>query len=327
MQVFDTEDICRGRRIDYWNELASDSLVPMRISARGDGCRFQGRLWSEQLGAVTVVSAKSSPVIIQRASIDVSRAHQRMFLLSVAEEGNYLVRRRRDEFTVKAGDLFLSDSTEFGECIHGGCSVIVFVFPEDLIKAHLPIVDDVLSLVVSGSRGVGAVASDMVRAIGRNLRFGLVPAAAEHLCAGLLNVTAAAFSECLPATQPCAVTSGARRVQILRYVDAHLTEGDLTIANAALAFGLSDRYVRSLFEGNGETLSSYIQRRRLEGSARQLRDPLCGLRTVSTIAFDWGFNSLASYDRAFKARFDVSPGEYRVRSAMQPASVVLSGSD
>jgi AraC-like DNA-binding protein len=322
MRVFATETVDECRRIDYWNELASDSLVPMRISVRGNPSRFHGRLWAEQLAGITVIGARSSPVVIQRARFDMAQARQRMFLLHVAEEGSYHVRRPGCEFDVKPGDLLFSDSAESSEWVHGGCSVIIFVIPEDLLKVHLPIADDVLPLVVSGSRGTGAVASAMIQAVVRNLRFGMVPAAAEHLCAGLLNVTAAAFCECLGALPPCAVTRGARRAEIVRYVDAHLAEGDLTVANVATVFGLSDRYVRSLFEEDGEALSTYIQRRRLEGSARQLRDPMWRVRTVSAIAFDWGFNSLASYDRAFKARFDISPGEYRARSVASNASVV-----
>jgi AraC family transcriptional regulator, positive regulator of tynA and feaB len=312
VQTFTTGHVETRRRLDYWSDLASNAITPMRVSAGGQSS-FEGRLWTEKLGAIDIARAYSSSVVIRRTPQEISRSADRAFLLSIAEETSYSFRVRGCQLVGRPGDLLLTDSAEPEEIIHSGCTAIVLRMSESLLKAHLPAADDVTGLIVRGDRGAGLMASTMIRSLARNMRHGFDVNVCEHLTAALLHSIAAAYSEAfgVKATATATATAESRRFEITRYVDAHLGDSDLTVQNTALAFGVSDRYVRMLFESTGEPLSSYIQRRRLEESARQLRDPLWRARTVSEIAFNWGFNSLGSYDRAFKVRFDRTPSEYR----------------
>ena len=313
MQVFTTGQVDTSRRLDYWSALASDAITPMRVSA-GKDSSFEGRLWTAKLGDIDIARAYSSSVVIRRTPEEIARAEQCAFLLSISEEASYRFRIRGSQREGRAGELLLTASTEREEIVHSGCTVIVLRVPDLLLKAHLPAADDLIGLVVRGDCGAGLVASTMIRALARNMRNGFDTAVGEHLTAALLHSVAAAYAETFGTPSVSMVTVESRRFEITRYADAHLADSDLTVQKVALAFGLSDRYVRMLFEGEREPLSAYIQRRRLEESARQLRDPLWRSRTVSEIAFNWGFNSLGSYDRAFKARFEVTPREYRQRS-------------
>lgn len=59
----------------------------------------------------------------------------------------------------------------------------------------------------------------------------------------------------------------------------------------------------------GESIHQYIRRTRMEYAANQLMfDPKS---SVADIANDCGFNSVSSFNRAFKATFTMSPGEWR----------------
>jgi AraC-like DNA-binding protein len=310
VHVFTTGQVDTRRRLDYWSELASDAITPMRVSAGRDSV-FEGRLWTEKLGTVDMARAYSSPVVIRRTPNEISRGTEHAYLLSISEETSYSFCIRGRRRVGRPGDILLTDSTEREEIVHSGCTVIVFRVVEQRLKAHLPAADDVVGLLVPGDRGAGLVASQMIRSLARNMRQGFDASVGEHLTTALLHSVAAAYSEAFGARYVSVATAESRRFEITRYVDAHLGDSDLTVQKVALAFGVSDRYVRMLFEDSGEPLSAHIQRRRLEESARQLRDPLWHSRTVSEIAFNWGFNSLGSYDRAFKARFDVTPREYR----------------
>jgi AraC family transcriptional regulator, positive regulator of tynA and feaB len=310
VQTFTTGQVETRRRLDYWSDLASNAITPMRVSA-GAHSSFEGRLWTEKLGAIDIARAYSSSVNIRRTPQEISRSADRAFLLSISEETSYSFRVRGCQLVGRPGDLLLTDSAEPEEIIHSGCTVVVLRMPGSLLKAHLPAADDLTGLIVRGDRGAGLMASTMIRSLARNMRHGFDGNVSEHLTAAVLHSIAAAYSEAFGVKSASTATAASRRFEITRYVDAHLGDSDLTVQKAALAFGVSDRYVRMLFESTGEPLSSYIQRRRLEESARQLRDPLWRARTVSEIAFNWGFNSLGSYDRAFKVRFDRTPSEYR----------------
>jgi AraC family transcriptional activator of tynA and feaB len=56
---------------------------------------------------------------------------------------------------------------------------------------------------------------------------------------------------------------------------------------------------------------------RLTRCRQALEDPLQDNRTVSEIAYGWGFSDMAHFGRRFKAMYDVSPRDYR-KSANGP---------
>ena len=79
----------------------------------------------------------------------------------------------------------------------------------------------------------------------------------------------------------------------------------------AAGLSLSPRYMRLVFSSEGETISDYIMRRRLEECAHQLTSAPWRGRSITDTAFDWGFSSVAHFTRSFKAKFAATPSEYR----------------
>jgi AraC-like DNA-binding protein len=72
---------------------------------------------------------------------------------------------------------------------------------------------------------------------------------------------------------------------------------------------MSVRYLHRLFEDAGASVRATILARRLD----RCRDALAGSprRSISEIAFAWGFNDAAHFSRVFKARFGGSPRDLR----------------
>ncbi len=92
-----------------------------------------------------------------------------------------------------------------------------------------------------------------------------------------------------------AAVIGARRVQIKRYIEANLRNPELSVRSVAAAFGISPRYLHIMFSRDVETVSDYVLRRRLEECGRQLADALWRQRTITEIAFGWGFNNATHF--------------------------------
>jgi transcriptional regulator GlxA family with amidase domain len=92
-------------------------------------------------------------------------------------------------------------------------------------------------------------------------------------------------------------------------VERRLGDPSLTPASIATAHALSLRYVHRLWaQESAETLGRHILRRRLERCRDDLPDPA---RTVTEIAFRWGFRSPAHFSRAYRAHFGVPPSAHR----------------
>lgn len=103
-------------------------------------------------------------------------------------------------------------------------------------------------------------------------------------------------------------------VAIRRHIDLHLADPSLTPASAATAIGISTRQLHRLFKPTGITFARYVLRQRL----LRCRDTIAGAtgtgRSVIDIALGWGFNSMATFYRAFASEFGSSPTVLRGQS-------------
>jgi AraC-like DNA-binding protein len=105
-----------------------------------------------------------------------------------------------------------------------------------------------------------------------------------------------------------------RLAAVKRYVDQHLADPDLAPAGAAVALGVSPRQLHRLFEPTGVSFARYVLRQRL----LKCRDAVGGAtgsgRSIVDIAFGWGFNSMATFYRAFTSEFGGAPAVLRAAS-------------
>lgn len=86
---------------------------------------------------------------------------------------------------------------------------------------------------------------------------------------------------------------------------------EVTLAGLARLLGTNTAYLsRALNEGLGVTFSAFINSRRVEAVKRKLADPTVN-DDILTIAFAAGFNSKASFNRAFAEMVGVTPSAYR----------------
>jgi AraC-like DNA-binding protein len=60
-------------------------------------------------------------------------------------------------------------------------------------------------------------------------------------------------------------------------------------------------------------MSDYIRYKRLEKCAEDLIRTQPEKRSITDIAYFWGFNNSSSFTRTFKAYFGISPMEYKRR--------------
>lgn len=87
------------------------------------------------------------------------------------------------------------------------------------------------------------------------------------------------------------------------------------VADNTGALVVSNRYVHKLFASTEMSLTKTISDKRTAQTARYLSDP--GLRelSITDIAFMIGFNDSAYFSRVFKARYGLSPKQFRQRKS------------
>ena len=98
--------------------------------------------------------------------------------------------------------------------------------------------------------------------------------------------------------------------QVKRHIRKHLGAADLSPAQIAHHFGISRTRLYKLFESVGG-ISRYQRHLRLQRCLTDLQDPSHSQKQISEIAYRWGFNHPATFNRNFRNAFDTTPGEAR----------------
>src|SRR5262245_6639049 len=102
-----------------------------------------------------------------------------------------------------------------------------------------------------------------------------------------------------------------RRIdRVIDHIRDHL-DRTVSLAELAKVACFSEFHFHRIFGAiTGETVNSLANRFRLKKAARLLR---YADRSVTEIAFDCGFSSSATFSRAFRSAYDISPRDYRKR--------------
>lgn len=99
---------------------------------------------------------------------------------------------------------------------------------------------------------------------------------------------------------------------IVDYVAENLADPGLSVERVAGAVGLSQRYVNRLFASDELHLMQWVWKERLTHCYRELQASGRG-RSITSIAYAWGFSDSAHFSRAFRRCFGVSPSQVRDR--------------
>jgi len=94
-------------------------------------------------------------------------------------------------------------------------------------------------------------------------------------------------------------------VRAQAFIREHLRDPDLSIDQISTALGCTKRYLHMLFSERGMTVSDYIWRARLQ-HCRQELEAHAG-KTITDVAFSWGFSSSSHFSRVFRKCYGVVP--------------------
>jgi AraC-like DNA-binding protein len=120
--------------------------------------------------------------------------------------------------------------------------------------------------------------------------------------------------------------SAARETHLLNLraeVEERLPDPDLSPASIAAACGIGARYANFLLAKDDLSLGRLIQERRLDRCRKSFEDASMAHRTISDIAYGWGFSDMTHFSRAFKKAYGILPSEYRKLSQLERSGLIL----
>ena len=98
---------------------------------------------------------------------------------------------------------------------------------------------------------------------------------------------------------------------LLAFCRQNLHDPELSPQRAADHLRISVRTLHLRFKQIGQTFGHWILEKRLEACREALCDRNQRALNISQIAYRWGFNDLSHFNKAFRARFKLSPRAWR----------------
>ncbi len=98
---------------------------------------------------------------------------------------------------------------------------------------------------------------------------------------------------------------------MLAFCRQNLHDANLSPQLVASHFGISVRTLHLRFEKLGQSFGRWLLENRLDACSKTLRDSYQRNCSISEIAYRWGFNDLSHFNKAFRARFGMTPSEAR----------------
>jgi AraC-like DNA-binding protein len=215
------------------------------------------------------------------------------------------------EFSTRPGDIILADAdAAFRTRANEHYRHHIWMLPYGVLDPHLPQLPRPLVVHIPATSGITPLVTAYIDALATSLT-GLSEAQAVMVADNLGRLLAIACGGAI-GDHELAVRQ-AVLAQARQHIEQHLTSPDLNPDSVARALGISVRQLHLVFERSGESFGRHVRRRRLQECRATLESPLATNRSITDIAFGWGFASLPTFYRAFSQTFGMAPGDVRPR--------------
>jgi len=308
--LLSTDSVRAKERLPYWCDMVCDTFVELDCDS-SEFESFSGSLQTSEVGGIQISTVRSVAQRVRRTRSRIAGSSRDHFLLSLQLCGTGVVSQDSRTAILSPGDFALYDCTRPYElAFDDSFSQVVLRLPRETVTGRLIDSHLLTARRIDGRKGVGLLASSFMRQLHEQLDH-IDAMSLGRLQANAVDLMATALTQ-QTSMQP-SVSEGQAiiRQRVCAFIERNLGNSQLTCESIATAHGISQRYLRKIFESSSVSLSDWIWRRRLEQAKRDLVDPLLAHLSVTAIGFDVGFKDAAHFSRAFRARFDMTPRDWR----------------
>ena len=307
MGKWSTQQYRVNERFDAWQAMLNESHLSWSLEKRQPQ-GFFGKLEVTPLGNLKVVRCICEPCSGDRRPIEIGNDNTAFYGLLLIISGHEDVVSRGKSAILGPGSFYIWDSTERTSFyLHSNIHKVTLFVPQDRLRSALPNVDNLVGVAIDWQNGLGAVTGSLLSNLSSHI--GYMNARQGYI---LAENTIDLISSCLwdKHSQLNDKPGMDLLARIKDYIEINLEDADLDPPALACRFGISVRYLHLLFEEECFSVSRWIMERRLERCRREL-SKVNQNKSITEIAFCWGFTDSAHFSRSFKHRYGISPKTFR----------------
>ncbi len=316
MHRWSTDQVEPKHRFDHWREVRARGLFGVTAELEAERRpQFSGEFSLRKIGTASLIELRASPYDVKRTAADI--AHAPGASLCIYQQlggGGWFGVNGSGEFNLRQGNFATSHSDlpyRTMPLAANGFDLRILKVPAAGLLAPNA---DLHNLFPKPFRSQPSLTPllescflDLTEADGDGDGD---PAITAPLVEALAQLALIERGLVRPASR---AALGAIRVGHLslarRLITRHLSNAALSPAFVAGLLRISVRHLYALFEATGMSFSQTVTAQRVSESRRLLQE--APERSISQIAFASGFESLATFYRAFQAAHGVSPGDFR----------------
>lgn len=310
-----------------WRSIVSplfETTVPNRQAVE----TFRIKIDIHHLGPILIANVASAAQEFRRRPATIARSGYDHYLIQLYPQGGYVGEAEGRTVRVEPGDISILDMSRTLHTRAEAFRNLSLIVPRTVLEPLLKNPDGLHGLVLSGRSGLGYLLASYMQSV-HETAASLNAEDGASISKATASLIAGCFGPSADAEEAATTTKrGALVLTIKRYIDANLADPDLTVSRIASEFHVSRATLSRMFEPL-DGVAGYIRERRLMRCFAEIASPANAHRPIADLAYSWGFGNEASFSRAFRRMFDMSPREARSGSGGDQGigRYRLSGSD
>lgn len=311
LATWSTDATPQRERFAYWRDVVCRTVFNISIEAPPE--LFSARMSARSSGPLRLATSSSIGTYqLGRSRRDIASAPADHYSVFLQQSGCSLINHSDETVAVHSNDIAIYDGRlPFHGTFFDGKRTIA-VIPRDMIDRRAPwLRQRALHKFTSHGPFVDLARRHLLEIAdeGVVLSDSATTLLTENLC-NLLTLASATD------IAPNRLQSELQIEAALAFCRRRLHDAELSPQLVADYLGISVRTLHLRFRQIGQTFGTWVLEHRLKACGAALRDPNQQTQNISEIAYRWGFNDLSHFNKAFRARFGMTPREWRSSSSV-----------
>lgn len=308
-QKMDTNDVAPRERAGFWADWIDRLFHGLSSDLYGDA-DFDGRMATVRAGDVVLTRLEANRHRVMRSATLVRQSEIGYLKIVAPWVGCAGVEQKGREAWVTPDQWSIYDTTDaYAVANPVRVQHLIVMVPKERLAERGLALDPLMARRLGGSGGVAKLALQTMRNAYQELP-GMSEAAARGVGDAITQLVHLSMLD-LAGIGTAVTQREALRERIKRHVTEHLGDPGLSVDAIALALNCSRRQLYNAFAEEPDGVAGYILRRRLEACRRAFDDRSQAQRSITDIALEFGFSSMAHFSRVFRAHLGAAPSDYR----------------
>jgi AraC-like DNA-binding protein len=329
MQVmFDSKTLPAAKRRQAWRDAICEIYLQVDCASEQNP-DYEGFVREARFGGVTLTDTLISPQSVHRQNLHISHFDKDFYYVGIEHIGRVNILQGGSSFILRPGVAAIYYANQPYELRCDVRSRQYWIeLPRRAFDSRFDSGRAPLLAHFDLGRGLGHIAMEFCAALAAE-GGGLDAAPRAQLGEQFMDILALALSG-EPDQQPADDSSlqRARLRSVKAYIDAHLSDPALSLAEIARKNGISLRYLHQLFRLTDMSASEWMRLRRLQ-RCYDLLTSRRATQSITDIAYSMGFSSSSHFSNLFRAQFGLRPSDVRgggdTTSATQKTSILTDG--